>query len=115
MIGQAMETWPDDALRRVVDAPVELWRSEWYLRPDGAACLIGHAFNARALADSCAGVGLWWEAIEQREIEDAFDAACDRFGIPRTVRAIKLRALAILLKRHPLDNRLAVLRAEAAA
>lgn len=123
MIGIAMEKWPNDALRRVVDAPLEAWKTggsdgDWVSgdsRPKPfAGCLWHHAGGEEED---------WIDAVRRiahvnDEIEDLswrrFDRLCERFGLPRTVRAIKLRALAILLKRHPLDNRLAALRAETA-
>lgn len=115
MIGLAMEKWPDDALRRVVDAPVETWAEgspEWIADEGGpkpaAGCLL-HIAGSEGMDWHDAGktyVGHSYGPVGER-----FDALAFRFGIPRTVRALKKRALAILLKRHPLDSRLVVLRA----
>lgn len=111
MIGLAMEKWPDDALRRVVDAPVEKWDlmsfRNWKSADGCPRCLCGHWLDltpARRGVDTSAPVV---DRISERAVYLAY-----RFGTPRTVRAVKLRALAILLRRHPLDAKIAVLRAE---
>lgn len=111
MIGLAMTEWPDDALRRVVDAPIGKWRPEWLNFDDGSACLLGHA-----VPDADGHGDPRFEALgfvvydpddslyDQVEVfGDRFDDLCRRFTIPRAVRAIKSRALRILLQRHPME------------
>ena len=100
MIGRAMETWPSDALRRVVDAPVERWQTGHYGNSDGPRCLVGHAI----------GVNMGDEGFGERHSElcpapfnspvwQRFDDVCERFGVSRVVRLVKQRALRILEQR----------------
>lgn len=115
MIGRAMKTWPSDALRRVVDAPVEEWRQSW----DG--CLACHVSGGSPMAfaktrESFADLPLTTEpdryafhlwtmfglSAGSHPIfggSGRYVRAITRFGIPRVVRAIKQRALRILESR----------------
>ena len=106
MLGKALAAMTDTELRRVIDAPVEGWKNgDYYDMHARTSCLIGHA-------GGCYVVGSQWEARELQSVaarvnsavtakpfyvvEERFDLLCLRFGVPRTVRAIKLRALAEL-------------------
>lgn len=115
MIGKAMETWPSDALRRVVDAPVEAWvfGSFGGFSRDTAevGCLLTHAcadygFGTRKQDFTEVGLSLDMRYTDTPEDVNrgwAFVAHIDglhaRFGLPRLVRALKQRALRILEQR----------------
>lgn len=115
MIGLAMEKWPDDALRRVVDAPVErwadgaIWGDETYAS-GGCGCLAFHRFGVGVyeglqvrVSEDMGGQGGGWAGDHPIFGADGrFERLLHRCGKLRTVRAIKQRALKILLDRHPL-------------
>lgn len=125
MISKALKLMTDEELRRVFDAPLEDWRAGALWRSDGRRCLLGHA------GDVCdyeiAGFPLQQIAYKQlherlnyydfvgmdrkRNIALTFDRLVHRFGLPRVVRAIKIRTLAILVERKPFaDNYVLTLR-----
>lgn len=111
MIGKAMEKWEDAALRRVFDAPLEHWNPLGYgtaVHPR-VVCLVMHV--AGLTCDNPNWVYLvdnYFAAFGQDEekLGQRYDSLVARVGLPRAVRALKQRALAILLRRHPLDSRL---------
>lgn len=102
MLNLAIDEMPPPALRRILDAPVEAWvvGANGWLPSSGKpkpenGCLWHHA----------GAEGEHWSAAVQRILglgEDAyahglhFDMLCHRFGLPRIVRAVKLRAAAAL-------------------
>lgn len=113
MLGPKMDKWPDEALRRVIDTPIENWGSGGVLgdtkypsmNEPGRGCLY----------EVAAGEKGWARAVETLDHEEVygfegrnigptiFDRLVFRFGFERVVRAVKNRALNTLLARHPLE------------
>ena len=112
MLGKALAAMTDAELRRVLDAPVETWGvGELYDAETHKACLLGHAdaMHRRKGKDVLSEslrlrllAAVPWKK-SKRATGDQFDALCYRFGIPRVVRAIKVRALAELEARTQRD------------
>lgn len=95
----------DEQLRRVIDAPVETWTWGVVFDDCGRRCFVGHVADVLPYApgeDFPAGV---YAALDQLRraatmptwrIGGRFDRMARRFGLPRVVRALKIRALATL-------------------
>jgi len=96
MIGRAMEKWPSVALRRVVDAPIEAWSTREFALFEGTRCLVGHAAGMRPNY-RVEDIDRAFELLKGGwKVPFGFDKLCDRFGLPRMVRAVKIRALKVL-------------------
>ena len=101
MIGTILGVMTETELRRVIDAPIETWAPGGYFEPDtNTACLVGHASGYFEQGKFCGRlhapiIGRAFRATGYSGTKQ-FDDLCRRFGIPRTVRAIKVRALAEL-------------------
>ena len=103
MIGRYIDGLTDEPKDRVVRALY--WARGGGRRNDGPMCLVQHAAGRWDWWYKTVKRGRWIFARTKTVVEDneedwriayRFDVLCIRFGLPRIVRAIKLRAGATL-------------------
>lgn len=108
MLGRNMLGWPDIALRRVLDTPLEGWGAGgmmnapmgWFMTVEsGRKCLYQIATDH----PSWAVAGLALAGTEGGQLVHRYDKLVYRFGLERVVGALKGRALKQLLSRNPLQ------------
>ena len=119
MLGRLLGRMPRESLERITDMPQDRWLVGMYqheMLPEIGCCLVAHAARVDTedhydgFRNGDEWVTMRWCKVkllkedlgldpEDFAPEHRYDALCKRFGSPRVVRALQLRALRILLGR----------------